>query len=139
VSDEELLCQFENCTLDGGQWTHRSHVKVAFLYLRRFPFEEALEHLRRGIKSYNASRHVEEGPTSGYNETTTVAFAHLIAATDRAYGMVMPTSTADEFCDTHPQLMSAKLLRLYYSPEQRMKPEAKTVFVPPDLAPFPHH
>ena len=139
MSDEEFLTQFENCTLEHKEWTHRAHVKIAFIYLKRFPFDDALLRIRKGIKAYNASRHVEEGPTSGYNETTTVAFVHLIAATDRAYGMAMPTTTSDEFCDTHPHLMSAKILRLFYSPEQRMKPEAKTAFLPPDLTPFPPH
>jgi len=137
MTDEELLACFENCTLDFGEWNHRAHVRVAYSYLARHPFEVALDRIREGIKAYNASQGVEEGPTSGYNETTTVAFAHLIAATHRAYGEVMPTSTGDEFCDTHPQLMSPKILRLYYSPAQRMSRDAKTTFVPPDLAPLP--
>ncbi len=73
----------------------------------------------------------------GYNETTTVAFTHLVAAVMNAYGGVFPTVTADEFCDRHPQLMSPHVLRLFYSPARRTDPAAKTHFVPPDLAPLP--
>jgi hypothetical protein len=137
VDDAELVAQFESSTLPFAQWTHRAHVRVAFCYLREHGFDRALEKLRTGIKSYNAANNVPDTPTSGYNETTTHAFLHLIDATMRAYGDVVPTPTADAFCDAHPQLQHRHALRLFYSPQRRMHPEAKTQFVEPDLAPLP--
>jgi hypothetical protein len=137
VDDREFLQQFESRALPYGQWTHRAHVKVAFLYLRDLPFAAALARLRAGIQAYNAAHGVPEGPTSGYNETTTQAFLRLIAATMAAYGAMFPTPDADSFCDTHPQLLQKHVLRLFYSPAQRMRPEAKWAFVEPDLAPLP--
>jgi len=87
MSDDELLQQFEDCTLPYEVWTqHRTHVKVAHLYLKRYAFEDALERIRRGIKAYNRSKNIPEGPTMGYNETTTTGFAYLIAAVMAAYG-----------------------------------------------------
>src|SRR5947207_757516 len=126
MDDREFLAQFEDLSLPFAQWTHRAHVKVAYLYLIAHPFDEALLQMRRGIKAYNAHNQVPETPTSGYNETTTHAFLHLIAATISAYSQAMPTQTADQFCDTHPQLMTRSALRLFYSPQQRMHPLAKT-------------
>src|SRR6476620_3562253 len=105
-ADRDLIRQFESCSLPFEQWTHRAHVRVAYLYLCQHPFEAALEHMRRGVQRYNAANHVPEGPTSGYNETTTHAFLHLILATLNAYSLTHPTPTADAFCDTHPQLMT---------------------------------
>lgn len=137
MTDDELLRRFEDTTLPYEEWTHRAHVKVAFLYVRDRPFAEALEHVRRGIQRFNAAKDVPEGPTTGYNETTTVAFLHLVAATHRAYGGILPTPDAEAFCDTHPQLLSKHILRLFYSPGRRSDPRAKTEFVPPDLAPLP--
>ncbi len=137
MDDEEFLRRFEECTLPFDQWTHRSHVKVAFLYLRQFPFDQALVRIRSGIKKYNAANQVPEGPTSGYNETTTQAFLRLVAVTMQAYGKAFSTPNADSFCDTHPQLMTRCALRFFYSPETRMHPLAKTEFVEPDLAPLP--
>lgn len=137
MDDGEFLRQFEARTLPFDQWTHRAHVKVAFLYLRDFPFDDALARVRTGIKAYNAANQVPEGPTSGYNETTTVAFVTLVAATMRAYGGTFPAADADAFCDTHPQLMTRHALRLFYSPARRMHPDAKARFVEPDLAPLP--
>jgi hypothetical protein len=135
--DAEFLKQWETCALPFAQWTHRAHVKVAYLCLRELPFEEALNRMRAGIQRYNAANKVVESPTSGYNETTTHAFLHLVAAVMRAYGETFRTPTADSFCDAHPQLMTRHVLRLFYSPERRMHPLAKTQFIKPDLAPLP--
>jgi len=135
--DAEFLKAWETCALPFAQWTHRAHVKVAYLCLQQLPFEQALNRMRAGIQSYNAANKVVESATSGYNETTTRAFLHLVAAVMRAYGETFPTPTADSFCDAHPQLMTRHVLRLFYSPARRMHPLAKTQFIEPDLAPLP--
>ena len=93
--------------------------------------------MRRGVKAFNQHHGIEDSPTSGYNETTTVAFLRLIAALDRAYNEVFPTVGSKEFCDAHPQLMSKHVLRFFYSPARRMHPDAKSTFVEPDLAALP--
>ena len=137
MSDDEFLRAFEDGSLPFAQWTHRAHVKIAFLYSQRYPFDDALAKIRSGIRSYNAVHAVRESATTGYNETTTTAMMRIVAATIAAYGVDFPTSTADEFCDTHPQLMSKHVLRLFYSPGRRMHPNAKTEFVEPDLTDLP--
>ena len=137
MDDAELLHQFETCVLPFPEWTHRAHVRIAFCYLSRFPFAETVVKVRTGIQAYNAANNVPEGPTSGYNETTTVAFLRLIDATMRAYGSVMPTADSETFCETHPHLLHKQILRLFYSPERRMHPEAKQRFIEPDLTELP--
>jgi hypothetical protein len=137
VNDDELLRRFEDCSLPFDQWTHRAHIKVAYLYLCANDFDTALAKMRRCVQAYNATHHVPESDTTGYNETTTCAMMQLLATTIAAYGAVLPTPDADSFCDTHPQLMTKHVLRLFYSPERRMQPKAKTEFIGPDLAPLP--
>lgn len=137
MTDEELIKQFEDQSLPYAQWTHRAHVQVAFLYARDYPFSNAVEKVRAGIQAYNASQDIHEGPTTGYNETTTVAFMHLVAATIAAYGESMPTPDSDSFCRTHPHLMSKHILRLFYSPARISHPDTKLKFVEPDLATLP--
>jgi hypothetical protein len=137
MNDADLLRQFEDRTLPFDRWTHRAHVRVAFCYLRQYAFDEALTRIRAGIQAYNAANKVPDGPTSGYNETTTVAFLRLIDATMRAYGGAMPTADSDAFCDTHPQLLHREVLRLFYSPQRRMHPAAKETFIEPDLTELP--
>jgi len=137
MSDEEFLTQFLDGTLPFEQWTHRAHVRVAYLHLSKYRFPEALARIRRGIQAYNRANHVSEGPTSGYNETTTHAFTVLVAATMQAYGEAIPATDSSSFCDLHPQLMNRSALRFFYSPARREDPLAKTQFIEPDLAPLP--
>jgi len=137
MTDAELQHQFESLALPFAQWTHRAHVRIAYCYLSTRPFAEAMDRIRLGIRAYNAANNVPEGPTSGYNETTTVAFARLICAVMQAYGKAMPTADSEAFCDMHPQLLHKHVLRFFYSPERRMHPDAKTSFVPPDLTDLP--
>jgi hypothetical protein len=137
MSDEEFLHQFEDCSLPFENWTHRAHLKVAYLYVCKYPFDEALANMRAGIKALNATHRVPESETRGYNETTTCAMMQLVAATEAAYGATFPTPTADDFCDTHPQLLNKHVLRLFYSPERRMHPDAKSQFIEPDLTQLP--
>ena len=88
-------------------------------------------------QSVQCANNVPEGPTSGYNQTTTEAFIRLIDAVMRAYGEVMPTADSEAFCEMHPQLLNRHVLRLFYSPQRRMHPDAKTRFVEPDLTSLP--
>lgn len=48
MSDEEFLAAFEARTLD--EFHHRDHIKVTYLYLRRYPLEEAMAKVRTGIQ-----------------------------------------------------------------------------------------
>ena len=137
MNDAQFLEAFESLTLPFEQWTHRAHVKTAFLYLSHHAFGDALTKMRTGIKAFNAKHDVPDNPTSGYNETTTVAFLHLVAATMAAYSGTFPAPNADAFCDTHTQLMNCHALRLFYTPQRRMHPDAKQKFIEPDLAPLP--
>jgi hypothetical protein len=137
ADDTEFLRLFQTRRLPFDQWTHRAHVKIAYLYLTQFPFPEAIAQLGPAIQRYNAANKVPESQTSGYNQTTTHALLHIIAAVMRAYAEIYPVESADQFCDAHPELMSKHILRFFYSPQRRMDPRAKTQFVEPDLAPLP--
>jgi len=136
-NDDELLRGFEDCSLPEAAWDHRAHIRIAYIYLRRLPYKEALEAIRAGIKAYSAALGVRDTATTGYNETTTCAFVQLVAFTLRHYEDLFPTHSSDQFCDTHPQLLTSRVLRLYYSPSRRTNAEAKRRFLEPDLAPLP--
>jgi hypothetical protein len=121
IDDEHFLQQFENRTFPLDQWHHRAHVKLAYLYAIRFGHDIAAQKLRAGIKAYNAANQIVDQPTSGYHETMTMAWLHIIFTTIQVYGSC---ATADDFFDFHPQLGQKKILRLFYSPELFMSPAA---------------
>ena len=41
MNDEELLAEFEACTLAGDRFHHRDHVRLVWIYLERFAPLEA--------------------------------------------------------------------------------------------------
>jgi hypothetical protein len=149
LSDETFLEQFEACTLPYVHWTHRAHLRVAYLYVSRFGLEGAIPKVTAGIRAYNRSKGIVDTPTTGYHETMTVAWLHIVAAMLDEYGptgAILPGSprlleedapTSLEFLEAQTQLLEKKLLRLFYSREVFGSPEAKYRFVHPDLAPFP--
>jgi hypothetical protein len=134
VGDAELLEQFESCSLPREQWLHRTHVRVAYIYLSRHPFDAALEKMCSGIRRYNTATGVVDGPHAGYHETITQAWLRLIAATMRNHDR---GGDSEEFCRLQPHLLQRTLLRVFYSRTRIMSPAAKRGFVEPDLTPLP--
>ena len=134
LSDNEHLRQFEDQSLPLDLWHHRAHLKIAYLYLTRFTFDEALNKMRSGIRAYNAAQGITDTPTGGYHETMTCAWLQLVHTTLCQFG---PANSADAFFDTQTQLNDKRALLLFYSRDRIMWPEAKTAFIPPDLAPLP--
>jgi hypothetical protein len=134
VNDEEHLRRFEDWSFPLDQWNRRAHLKVAYLYLRRFSFDEALSRMRNGIQAYNAAHGIVDSPTGGYHETTTCAWLQLVHVALCQFG---PADSADAFLDAQTQLGEKRVLLWFYSRDRLMSPEAKATFVAPDLAPLP--
>ena len=129
-----FLLKFESTAWPLAEWHHRQHIKVAYLYLLRFPLETAAVKIREGIRSYNAAHQVPESLTRGYHETMTQAWLRLVHFTLCEYG---PAQTADAFFEEHPQLAQKQALRFFYSRERMLTAEAKAAFVEPDVTPLP--
>ena len=134
LPDKELLQRFESLTLSLDHWRHREHLRIAYLYLTQHDFETAKLKISASIRAHNAAHGIAQTPTSGYHETQTMLWMHLVATTLAEYG---PAGGSEDFLDFHTQLTAVKLHRLYYSRERFMSPEARMRFVPPDLAPLP--
>lgn len=134
MEDATFLARFEAQAIPRDEWTHRAHIRMAYLYLRALPFEEAVGRIRSGIQALNKVNQVPETPTSGYLEAVTIAWARLVASTIRHHGAA---EDFDSFAAANPHLLTKTLLRLYYSHEQLFSPEGKSRFVEPDLAPLP--
>ncbi len=134
ISDKDFLEQFETGTWPLKEWHHKQHIKVAYLYLCRDPFDAAMARIRERIKAYNTAQHIPDAPDRGYHETMTQSWMRLVHLTLCEYG---PAETADAFYERSPQLQQQKTLRLFYSREVFMSTRAKTEFVEPDLGPFP--
>jgi hypothetical protein len=134
MNDRRFLAAFEAAAIPRDRWTHRDHVRMAFLYLRDHSFDDALCRIRSGIRALNHANQVPETDTTGYHETVTVAWAKLIRSAIQVHG---PSSTFSAFISANPHLRHKSLLRLYYTRERILASNAKSTFVAPDLAPLP--
>lgn len=129
MSDDELLRAFETCAFTRPEWTHEAHVRMAWCYLTRHPYREALECVRCGIQKLNG----KIGSPDGYHETITVAFVRVIA--DR----VVAGEDYRAFRDRNPDLLDRTLPALlrHYSKERLWSQEARKGFIEPDLVDLP--
>ncbi len=124
----ELVRLFESCELPYERWTHRAHLAVAAIFLGRYPFTEALDRVRAGIRRYNKTR----GDPDGYHETITVLYMRRVA---RKLEGVPPEAVPALVKLLADGCRVNGLLR-YYSADRLWSAEARLTFVPPDLVPL---
>jgi hypothetical protein len=133
---EDLVRCFESGTLPRIRWTHHAHLVVGLWYISRFEKSEAICRIRDGIKKHNAAVGTVDSPTSGYHETITLAWARLV----RDY-MLRSDYHEPESIELYRRLVftfsDRSFLFKYYSRDLLMSPEARAVWVEPDLVPLP--
>lgn len=125
MRDRELVDAFEACTLPPAEFTHRSHVRLAWLYLREAPLLETLTRYSEGIKRYAGSL----GAGAKYHETITWAFLFLIH--ERMQHSA--AATFDEFAAENEDLFGP-ILQRYYTSEVLASDLARRTFVLPTLS-----
>ena len=133
LSDDELWAAFGAAALHAPAWTHRAHLRVAWLFLRRHPLDEAHLLMRIGIIRLNAFHGLVETPARGYHETLTRLWLALIAA-------LMQTADAPSsgaFVDAHQAALGKDAALRHYSRDRLMSVRARAMFVEPDLSPLP--
>lgn len=131
LDDAALWQAFHERTLPHGQWTHRAHLRVAWMHLERYALDEAHLRMRAGIILLNASHGLVESPARGYHETMTRVWLVLVAA-----------ARARERCGDSAAFVAGHALDrdaplAFYSRERLLSGAARSVFVPPDRAPLP--
>jgi len=136
MDDGTLFKQFNALALPKSCWTHDTHLRMGYLYLKRYSFDTALSKLRKGINALNKGHGVEESLDSGYHETITVAWLRLIQHLMTHYpGPVDSQTFIHHFRDP---LAKDGLLR-FYSEQRLWSSKAKTTFLEPDRAPLLNH
>lgn len=134
LDDATLIEQFEACTLPCDLWCHELHIRMAWWYLSRLPFETAVARIRDGILAYNVSCGSKPGTAGGYHETVTVAWSRIIHDALQRTG---PLETSRQFCAACPETLDKHHLLRYYGKKVLQSPEARECFVEPDLRPLP--
>lgn len=129
MTDDEFLDAFEAAVIPRPDWTHDAHVRMAWLYLNRYPAADALERVRNGIQKLN----VRNGVLEGYHETITVAFVRVISA------RLLHAEPYESFRARNPDLYDRSLCPIlkHYTRERLFSAEARAGFLEPDLVAMP--
>jgi len=129
VTDDEFIASFEDASLANESFHHADHVRMAFLYLCRYPALEALQRFSTSLMKFAASK----GKPELYHETITWAFLLLIRERmARAGGQ----QTWTQFATDNPDLLNWKenALKKYYRGETLSSELARSTFLFPDTA-----
>ncbi len=124
---DELIRQFEDCSLPLEALRHSVHIEIAFLYLCKYPVLDVLARFPAALTHY-AQAH---GKAGLYHETITWAYILLIHERMRRAGH---KQIWEEFKSTNPDLMSwtSTILKQYYRDETLSSELARNIFLFPD-------
>ncbi|MFI5070153.1 MAG: hypothetical protein ACHP8A_04615 [Terriglobales bacterium] len=129
MTDDEFIAMLEDCTLSPDSFHHADHVRMAFLYLRRYSALEALGRFSTSLARFAAAM----GKADRYHETITWAFLFIIR---ERMARSSRQQTWPEFASDNADLLNWKdkddILKKYYKDETLASPLARSTFVLPD-------
>jgi hypothetical protein len=127
MTDDEFMASFEDCRLPGNSFHHCDHIKMAFLYLTRYPALEALQRFSSALTQFATAN----GKPDRYNETITWAFLLLIRERVARAGNQQDWP---EFSAANADLLNWKEnpLKKYYRDETLVSELARHTFLLPD-------
>ncbi len=125
ITEETFVASFESLEFPADDFNHAAHVHLAWIYLHKNPFPEALILFRDSLKRF-ATHH---GVTAIYHETITVIFVILI------HDRIKEGELWMEFRNRNSDLISRgkELIFKLYREGTLENQESKSRFVLPDL------
>jgi hypothetical protein len=139
TSDAELdafVVRFCNRTLAKSEWTHAAHLAVGTWHVHHYGVTNAVKLLRERIQALNASHGTPNTDSSGYHETITCAYAHLIDGFLAARPGDITLAERVQVLLASPVAARDALLK-YYSRDLLLSVAARREWKPPDLMQLP--
>jgi hypothetical protein len=133
TDDVEFRAAFEAGAYAPANFSHRAHVRLAYVYLAGSDVDVALERMRSALVSFLAHHGI---PAAKYHETLTRAW---ILAVHHFMHRSSEASSADDFIERNPMLLDTKIMLTHYSAELLFSDVARAAFVEPNLDPIPRH
>ncbi len=130
LSDLEFELQFRNGSLDPVLFTHEAHLRLAWIHIRKYGLDKAIDNVTTQIKSYVAKL----GASDKYNDTVTVAAVYAV----QHFISKKESDQFEDFIKNHPVLINdfRSLLMSHYKTDIFKSAEAKKKFLKPELTPF---
>eukprot|EP01137_Pigoraptor_chileana_P023216 Opistho-2@89169 len=131
-SDDEFLAKFAAYTLDS--WDHRTHLRIAWLFLQRHGRREGMRRTFDGIKAFIENS--DRARKTTFHESLTYFWVHMVH-----YALVAtpnPLGDFKGFLLMNPRLCNGGLFLENYTKDRLMKdPEARKKVILPDIKPLP--
>jgi hypothetical protein len=132
-ADRDFRAAFEAGAYAPADFSHRAHVRLAYVYLAEWNVDVALERMRAALIGFLSHHNI---PVSKYHETLTRAW---VLAVDHFMHRTPDSSCADDFIGRNPVLLDSKIMLTHYSAGLLFSDAARAEFVEPDLDPIPRH
>jgi hypothetical protein len=132
-ADREFLAAFEAGAYAPADFSHRAHVRLAYVYLAESDVNLALERMRASLLIFLSRHNI---PASKFHATLTRAW---ILAVDHFMHRSPKASSADDFIARNPVLLDSKIMLTHYSADLLFSDQARAEFVEPNLDPIPRH
>lgn len=100
MTDAEFLQQIEACTLPRAAFTHRNHVRLAWLYLHDVPGGDPGARVSQTIERYAISL----GAVTKFDRALTMRWMGLVEAAIA----VTPAESFDAFIAARPELLTTR-------------------------------
>ncbi|CAF0970801.1 unnamed protein product [Rotaria sp. Silwood1] len=131
LDDDEFLKQFESNSLKS--WSHKTHVRMAWLYLTRNGRRAGVSKIFDGIKNFIQNSPIARKTT--FHFTMTYFWIQMI---DLAIAQSPKQINFEQFLHLNPHLLNGGLFLEYYKKETMLNnPTARQEMVLPDIKPLP--
>ncbi len=131
TEDREFRNRFEACSIAAGSFSHRDHLRLAYVYLCESPASVAFHQIKDALARFLDHHQVD--PTK-YNETVTHAW---VLAVRHFMERAVPCSSFDEFIAISSALLESKIMLTHYSEERLFSEDARRSVLAPDRDPIP--
>jgi hypothetical protein len=133
IGDREFRAAFEAGAFAPADFSHRAHVRLAYVYLAESDGTQALERMRAALLTFLCHHGI---PASRYHATLTRAW---ILAVDHFMHRSGESSSADDFIARNPLLLDTRIMLTHYSADLLFSDQARAEFAEPNLDPIPRH
>lgn len=132
LSDAEFADHFEKTSLDPSLFTHEAHLRLAYIHIRDYGVEKAVENICRQIKRFDQKH------GSGTKFNVTITHAAIFAV--QHFMQRNNTASFPELIQQFPELKNnfKNLILSHYSWDIFRDEKAREQYLEPDVVPFQH-
>ena len=132
-ADQIFRREFEACHIPPTEFSHRAHLRLAYVYLSLHDIDTAHQLMRSALSAFIKHNGID---AVKYHETITRAWIMAV----RHFMENTPSCESYEaFIEANPRMLDSKIMMTHYSSDVLFTDEARTTFVEPDLHPIPRY